>query len=76
MRGWFYPAEGPSGPGPAVVMAHGFSAVKEMRLDRFAEALAEAGLAFFLYSTTAVSEQATGCLDRTSTPYDQIEDYR
>jgi len=30
LRGWFYPAEGVGGRGPAVVMAHGFSAVKEM----------------------------------------------
>ena len=47
LRGWFYPAEGAgglNGPGPAVVMAHGFSAVKEMYLDRFAEAFAAAGL--------------------------------
>ena len=36
LRGWFYPAEGASGGGPAVVLAHGFSAVKEMYLDRFA----------------------------------------
>jgi hypothetical protein len=30
LRGWFYPAE--HSPAPAVVMAHGFSAVKEMYL--------------------------------------------
>jgi fermentation-respiration switch protein FrsA (DUF1100 family) len=44
LRGWFYPAEGAGSPGPAVVMAHGFSAVKEMYLDRFAEVFAAAGL--------------------------------
>jgi AraC-like DNA-binding protein len=37
LRGWFYPAEGGSGLAPAIVMAHGFSAVKEMYLDSFAE---------------------------------------
>ena len=50
-RGWFYPAEG-SGtatpatvtPGPCVVMAHGLAAVKEMRLDAYAERFAAAGL--------------------------------
>jgi dienelactone hydrolase len=36
LRGWFYPAEGAGGPAPSVVMAHGFSAVKEMYLDSFA----------------------------------------
>ena len=40
LRGWFYVPEGASGPGPAVVMAHGFSAVKEMYLDSFAEVFA------------------------------------
>ena len=44
LRGWFYPAEGAGSPGPAVVMAHGFSAVKEMYLDSFAEVFAAAGL--------------------------------
>ena len=45
LRGWRYrPANG-SGPWPTIVMAHGFSAVKEMYLDRFAEAFAAAGLA-------------------------------
>ena len=43
LRGWFYPAEGAAGRGPTVVMAHGFSAVKEMYLDAFAEVFA-AGL--------------------------------
>src|SRR5258707_13292773 len=44
LRGWFYAAEGAGGSAPAVVMAHGFSAVKEMYLDSFAEMFAAAGL--------------------------------
>jgi hypothetical protein len=32
--------EGAAGTAPAVVMAHGFSAVKEMYLDKFAEVFA------------------------------------
>jgi fermentation-respiration switch protein FrsA (DUF1100 family) len=46
LRGWFYTGSGAasSGPGPTVVMAHGFSAVKEMYLDSFAEVFAEAGI--------------------------------
>jgi uncharacterized protein len=32
LRGWFY-ADEDGGPRPTVVMAHGFSAVKEMYLD-------------------------------------------
>jgi dienelactone hydrolase len=42
LRGWLYRAVGP-GPHPGVVMAHGLSAVKEMFLDRYAEAFAAAG---------------------------------
>ena len=44
LRGWFYPAEAGGGPGAAVVLAHGFSAVKEMYLDAFAEVFAAGGL--------------------------------
>src|SRR5260370_34129076 len=42
LRGWFYAAE--ASPAPAVVMAHGFSAVKEMYLDSFPEGFNGAGL--------------------------------
>lgn len=44
-RGWFYPAATePDVPAPCVVMAHGLAAVKEMRLDAYAERFAAAGL--------------------------------
>lgn len=51
LRGWFYPALGhrPNHPSPAVVMAHGFSAVKEQYLDRYAEVFAGLGLAVLVY---------------------------
>jgi fermentation-respiration switch protein FrsA (DUF1100 family) len=73
-RGWLYPPAGPA-PWPTVVMAHGFSAVKEMRLDRFAEAFAAAGLAslVFDYRGFGTSDGAPrGDVD----PLAQIEDYR
>lgn len=39
LRGWLYtPDSAPEGKLPCLVMSHGFSAVKEMVLDRFAEA--------------------------------------
>ena len=44
LRGWHY-APTSSGKYPTVVMAHGFSAVKEMYLDKYAEAFREVGLA-------------------------------
>lgn len=49
LRGWLYlPNEG-QGPWPLVVMAHGFSAVKEMGLDDYAEVFCAAGLATLVY---------------------------
>lgn len=49
LRGWCYTATGSNGRAPGVVMAHGFSAVKEMGLDRMAEALAQSGFVVLLY---------------------------
>ncbi len=48
LRGWFYAPEGP-GLHPAVVMSHGFSALKEMTLDRYAEVFCKAGFACLVY---------------------------
>lgn len=45
LRGWFYEPAAGSGKAPAVVMSHGFSAVKEHGLDAFARAFNEAGFA-------------------------------
>jgi cephalosporin-C deacetylase-like acetyl esterase len=51
LHGWLYrpyPADD-SAPCPLLVMSHGFSAVKEMRLDPFAQAFVAAGFAVLLY---------------------------
>ena len=45
---WLYRPEGP-GPHPCVVMAHGFSGVREQRLDAYAERFAKAGLAALVF---------------------------
>jgi uncharacterized protein len=34
LRGWLYTPDNATGPFPTVVMAHGFSALKEMGLDQ------------------------------------------
>ena len=47
LRGWLYRSEVASGP--AVVMAHGLSAVKEMFLDDYAEAFVGVGLTVLAY---------------------------
>ena len=49
LRGWLYTPETGSAPYPTIVMAHGFSGVKEMGLDDYAEVFAEAGLAVIAY---------------------------
>lgn len=40
---WLYVPEGRTTPGPAIVLAHGVGAVKEMRLDAYAERFTAAG---------------------------------
>lgn len=47
-RGWLYLPEGVTNP-PVIVMAHGLGAVKEMRLDAFAERFADAGYAALVF---------------------------
>src|SRR5262249_58955918 len=49
LRGWLYLPDRAAGPVPTVVMAHGFSAVKEMYLDRFAEVFAAGGLGALVF---------------------------
>ena len=74
LRGWLYVPSG-SGPFPAVVMAHGFSALKEMGLDDYAEVFAGAGLACLVYDNRNI-----GASDGTPRceidPVAQMRDYR
>lgn len=49
LRGWLYTPDDGVAPHPTVVMAHGFSAVKEQTLDALAEVLAAHGLASVVY---------------------------
>jgi pimeloyl-ACP methyl ester carboxylesterase len=46
---WLYLPEGDRAPGPAVVLGHGLGAVKEMRLDAYAERFAAAGYACLVF---------------------------
>jgi fermentation-respiration switch protein FrsA (DUF1100 family) len=75
LRGWRYrPANG-SGPWPTIVMAHGFSAVKEMYLDRFAEVFAAAGLAALVFDNRNFGA-SDGEPRQEIAPWRQIDDYR
>ena len=75
LRGWFYPAEGASGPGAAVVMAHGFSAVKEMYLDSFAEVFAAGGLNVLVFDNRCFGA-SDGEPRQEIDPWAQVRDYR
>lgn len=75
LRGWHYVPEGAGGPAPTIVMAHGFSAVKEMYLDRFAEAFAEAGLASIVFDNRNFGA-SDGEPRYEIDPWQQVRDYR
>src|SRR6476661_5462991 len=75
LRGWFYDADGRSGAAPTIVMAHGFSAVKEMYLDRFAEAFAGAGLNVLVFDNRCFGA-SDGEPRQEIDPWAQVRDYR
>ena len=74
LRGWLYRPKG-SLAAPGIVMAHGLTAVREMFLDRYAEAFAEAG-----FVTLAYDHFGFGVSDgeprQSPTPSWQLEGYR
>jgi fermentation-respiration switch protein FrsA (DUF1100 family) len=75
LRGWFYRADGPSGRAPTVVLAHGFSAVKEMYLDSFAEVFAAAGLNALVFDNRNFGA-SDGEPRQEIDPWQQVRDYR
>jgi uncharacterized protein len=76
LRGWHYPAgDAGTGGAPAVVMAHGFSAVKEMYLDRFAEVFNAAGMNVVVFDNRNFGA-SDGEPRQEIDPWDQVRDYR
>ena len=75
LRGWLYLPDVGGGPAPTVVMAHGFSAVKEMYLDRFGEVFADAGLAALVYDNRNIGA-SDGEPRLHLDPWEQVSDYR
>ena len=80
LRGWFYAPDAADANGghPCVVMAHGFSAVKEQHLDDYAEVFAAAGLACVVYDNRGfgASDAAPGKPRQEIDPWEQIRDYQ
>lgn len=75
LRGWIYTPDSGTGPFPTVVVAHGFTAVKEQSLDQLGEALAAAGVAALVYDHRCLGA-SDGLPRRHIDPWAQIRDYR
>jgi fermentation-respiration switch protein FrsA (DUF1100 family) len=75
LRGWFYYPDSASGPVPTVVMAHGFSAVKEMYLDRYAEVFSAGGLGVLVFDNRNFGA-SDGEPRQEIDPWAQVRDYR
>jgi len=75
LRGWFYTPDSGSAPFPTIIMAHGFSAVKEMYLDSFAETFVQAGLAALVFDNRNFGE-SDGEPRLEIDPWVQVRDYR
>ena len=75
LRGWYYLPDNRSGNVPTIVMAHGFSAVKEMYLDRFAEAFANSGLGSIVFDNRNFGA-SDGQPRQEIDPWQQVRDYR
>jgi dipeptidyl aminopeptidase/acylaminoacyl peptidase len=75
LRGWLYLPDEARERVPAIVMAHGYSAVKENYLDKYAEVFSAAGLGALVFDNRnfgASDGQPRQHID----PLRQIADYR
>ena len=75
LRGWLYRPDNAQGDLPAVILAHGFTAVKEMALDKYGEVFAKAGLAAIVYDHRNFGD-SDGAIRGEVSPHDQRSDYR
>ena len=75
LRGWLYLPDAAATPVATVVMAHGYSAVKENYLDCFADVFAAAGLGALVYDNRNLGA-SDGEPRQEIDPWQQIRDYR
>ena len=75
LRGWLYLPEDVDGTVPTILMAHGFSAVKEQYLDGFAQAFASSGLGALVFDHRNFGA-SDGEPRQEIDPIQQIRDYR
>src|SRR5215813_8455371 len=75
LRGWLYVPDAAAGPAPTIVMCHGYSAVKELFLDAFAEVFCEAGFCALVYDNRNLGA-SDGEPRQEIDPWAQVRDYR
>jgi len=75
LDGWLYLPKALSSAAPAIVMSHGFGAVKELYIDKFAEHFAEAGFVVALYDHRNFGKSG-GNIRGEILPNQQVEDMR
>jgi fermentation-respiration switch protein FrsA (DUF1100 family) len=75
LRGWLYLPDARQKPVPTVVMAHGYSAVKEDYLDCFGEVFAAAGLGALVFDNRNFGA-SDGEPRQEIDPWQQVRDYR
>ena len=75
LRGWLYVPDNAAGPAPTIVMCHGYSAVKELFLDAFAEVFCEAGFCALVYDNRNLGA-SDGEPRQEIDPWAQVHDYR
>jgi len=75
LRGWHYLPSKNRKRLPTIVMAHGFSAVKEMYLDKFAEAFVDAGFGALVFDNRNFGA-SDGEPRQEIDPWEQVRDYR
>lgn len=76
LKGWLYtPACQANNQFPAIVMAHGFTAVKEQYLDKYGEVFSQSGFAVLIYDNRNFGA-SEGLPRQEVDPVLQIRDYR
>jgi uncharacterized protein len=75
LRGWHFLPTNSSRSLPTIILAHGYSAVKEMGLDRFGEAFAAAGFGALVFDNRNFGG-SDGEPRQEIDPWRQIRDYR
>src|ERR1700722_9926485 len=75
LKGWLYHPEKASSTAPAIVLAHGFTGVKEQYLDKYAEVFALAGFYALVYDHANFGE-SEGTPRQETDPVRQRRGYR